>query len=125
MVASRSIALIASGGCVRSSYSISSTLRAPFFQLEAAGLVDFMRPEPPRRKMSCGSARSKRAGLGADHADFDGALVRMRGSDEWRCERGRTRIFQQIASSHGYLPVSVALYFRPSVRIGGLQWHSG
>jgi hypothetical protein len=46
-------------------------LAGAVFQLEAAGLVDLMRPEPPGRKVRCGRARSKRAGLGADHADFD------------------------------------------------------
>jgi hypothetical protein len=75
------------------------------FQLEAAGLVDLMRPQPPRREMSRSSAGSERAGLGADHAYFDGALIRARDSDERGCERSRASIFQQIASSHGYLPV--------------------
>ena len=54
-------------------------------------------------KRTCGAGR-KRAGFRADHADLITSWVRARGPDEWGGERRRAGIFQQIASSHEYLP---------------------
>jgi hypothetical protein len=68
-------------------------LARAIFQLEAAARVDLAGPKLKRREMGDRRARRKRAGFGADHADFVDAGIRSGGPHE-RCGYRRCgRIF--------------------------------